>query len=360
MVKRIRHLSKRPKSTKALHQAPGTVTYVGSKEQVETTLEVIDYNADNFERFTSKTPEDAFKFEAEDRTTWINIDGLSNTAEIEKVGKYYELHPLIIEDIVNTNQRPKIDEYGDYFFIVAKMLYYRKDGRLENEHISIVLGKNYVLTFQEAGGDVFDGVRERLSNAKGRIRSRGADYLVFALLDAIVDNYFVVVEEMSDKIESLEERLFNAQPNDDITLEIQELKRTMLRIRRAVNPLREVVSRLEKVDHELVQEQTINYIRDLYDHMIQVSENIEIYREMTWGLMDMYMTTISNKMNEVMKVLTIMASIFIPLTFLAGLYGMNFEYMPELEYRFSYPILLGVMFLMLLGMLFYFKRKHWL
>ena len=360
MVKRIRHLSKRPKSTKALHQAPGTVTYVGRKEQVETTLEVIDYNADAFERFTSKTPEDAFRFEAEDHTTWINIDGLSNTAEIEKVGKYYELHPLIIEDIVNTNQRPKIDEYRDYFFIVAKMLYYREDGRLENEHISMVLGKNYVLTFQEADGDVFNGVRERLSQAKGRIRSRGADYLVFALLDAIVDNYFVVVEEMSDKIESLEERLFNAQPNDDITLEIQELKRTMLRIRRAVNPLREVVSRLEKVDHELVQEQTINYIRDLYDHMIQVSENIEIYREMTWGLMDMYMTTISNKMNEVMKVLTIMASIFIPLTFLVGLYGMNFEYMPELEYKFSYPILLGVMFLMLLGMLFYFKRKHWL
>ncbi len=360
MVKRIRHLSKRPKSTKALHQAPGTVTYVGIKEQVETTLEVIDYNAEAFDRVTSKTPEDAFSFEAEDRTTWINIDGLSNTSEIEKVGKYYELHPLIIEDIVNTNQRPKIDEYKDYFFIVAKMLYYRKDGELVNEHISMVLGKNYVLTFQEAGGDVFDGVRERLSKAKGRIRSRGADYLVFALLDAIVDNYFVVVEEMSDKIENLEERLFNAQPNDDITLEIQELKRTMLRIRRAVNPLREVVSRLEKVDHDLVQEQTISYIRDLYDHMIQVSENIEIYREMTWGLMDMYMTTISNKMNEVMKVLTIMASIFIPLTFLAGLYGMNFEYMPELEYKFSYPILLGVMFIMLLAMLFYFKRKRWL
>lgn len=360
MVKRIRHLSKRPKSTKALHQAPGTVTYVGRKEQVETTLEVIDYNAGQFERFNSKTPEDAFKFEAEDRTTWINIDGLSNTEEIEKVGKYYDLHPLIIEDIVNTNQRPKIDEYNDYFFIVAKMLYYRPDGRLENEHISIVLGKNYVLTFQEAGGDVFDGVRDRLANAKGRIRTRGADYLAYALLDAIVDNYFVVVEEMSDKIETMEESLFHSQPDDERILEIQELKRTMLRIRRAVNPLREVVSRLEKIDHELVQEQTINYIRDLYDHMIQVSENIEIYREMTWGLMDMYMTTISNKMNEVMKVLTIMASIFIPLTFLAGVYGMNFEYMPELQHPYSYPILLGVMFLILMGMLYYFKRKNWL
>jgi magnesium transporter len=360
MVKRMRYLPRRPKSTKALNQAPGTVTYVGTKEQAETVLEVIDYNADHFERFNSKSPEDAFQFEAEDRTTWINIDGLSNTAEIEKVGKYYDLHPLIIEDIVNTNQRPKIDEYDDYFFIVAKMLYYREDGRLENEHISIVLGKNYVITFQEAGGDVFEGVRERLSKAKGRIRSRGADYLAYALLDAIVDNYFLVVEEMSDKIETMEENLFHAQPNDDTTLEIQELKRTMLRIRRAVNPLREVVSRLEKIDNELVQDQTINYIRDLYDHLIQVSENIEIYREMTWGLMDMYMTTISNKMNEVMKVLTIMASIFIPLTFLAGLYGMNFAYMPELNYKYSYPALLGIMFFLLMLMLYYFKKKRWM
>ena len=360
MAKRPSYFTRRPKSTKALHQAPGTVTYVGRKEQAETTLEVMDYNAEDFERFSSKTPEDAFRFEREDHTTWINLDGLSNTKEIEKVGKYYDLHPLIIEDIVNTNQRPKIDEYEDYYFIVAKMLYYREDGSLENEHISIVLGKNYVLTFQEAGGDVFDGVRERLTKAKGRIRSRGADYLVFALLDAIVDNYFVVVEEMSDKIEALEEQLFSSQPNDDTTLEIQELKRTMLRIRRAVFPLREVVSRLEKLNQGLIQKETVNYIRDLYDHMIQVSENIEIYREMTWGLMDMYMTTISNKMNEVMKVLTIMASIFIPLTFLAGVYGMNFEYMPELEYKYSYPILLCIMFLLLLGMLYYFKRKRWL
>ncbi|HET8885866.1 MAG TPA: magnesium/cobalt transporter CorA, partial [Salinimicrobium sp.] len=214
-------------------------------------------------------------------------------------------------------------------------------------------------TFQEAGGDVFDDVRNRLSNAKGKIRTRGADYLVFALLDAIVDNYFVVMEEMSDKIENLEERLFRAQPNDDITFEIQEIKRTMLRIRRAVYPLREVVSRLEKMESELVQEQTVNYLRDLYDHVIQVSENIDIYREMSWGLMDMYMTTISNRMNEVMKVLTIIATIFIPLTFIAGIYGMNFEYMPELQWEGSYFVLWGIMILIFVGMVVYFKRKKW-
>lgn len=360
MSKRKWYFKRRPKSTKALNQAPGTVTYVGTKEEAETTLEVIDYNGKNYDRFTSKNPEDAFKFEEENNVTWVNIDGLSNTKEIIKVGQYYELHPLIIEDIVNTNQRPKIDEYQDYFFIVAKMLYFKENGQLENEHISIVLGKNYVITFQEAGGDVFDGVRERLAKGKGRIRSRGADYLVFALLDAIVDHYFIVIEEMGDRIEYLEEQLFNSQPSDDITQEIQALKKTMLRIRRAVYPLREVVSRLEKVDGGLIEETTVNYIRDLYDHILQVSENIEIYREMSWGLMDMYMTTISHRMNEVMKVLTIMASIFIPLTFIAGVYGMNFEYMPELSEPYAYPILLLIMAILVVGMILYFKRKRWL
>lgn len=360
MARRKRYFLKRPKSSQSLHQAPGTVTYVGRKQQKETVLEVIDYNGSNYERFISKSPEDAFQFEEEDKVTWINIDGLSNTSEIEKVGKYYELHPLIIEDIVNTNQRPKIDEYQDYYFIVAKMLYRNSEGFLENEHISIVLGKNYVLTFQEAGGDVFDGVRARLEKGKGRIRTRGADYLVFALLDAIVDNYFAVVEEISDKIEVLEEMLITKEPHEDTTFEIQELKKTILRIRRAVFPLREVVSRLEKGDKGLIEDQTINYIQDLYDHMIQVSENIEIYREMIWGLMDMYMTTISHKMNEVMKVLTIMASIFIPLTFLAGIYGMNFNYMPELEWKYGYPVLLVIMVLLFAIMILYFKKKRWL
>lgn len=360
MAKKKWHFKRRPKSTKALNQAPGTVTYVGTKEQVETTLEVIDYNSESYERITSKKPEDAFKFEEENKITWVNIDGLSNTSEIIKVGQHYNLHPLIIEDIVNTNQRPKIDEYQEYFFIVTKMLYFKNNGYLENEHISIVLGKDYVLTFQEAGGDVFDGVRERLAKEKGRIRSRGADYLVFALLDAIVDHYFIVIEEMGDRIEALEEQLFNTQPTDDIIYDIQELKKTMLRIRRAVYPLREVVSHLEKVDGGLIEKGTINYIRDLYDHILQVSENIEIYREMSWGLMDMYMTTISHRMNEVMKVLTIMASIFIPLTFIAGIYGMNFEYMPELSEPLAYPVLLLLMAVMVIAMIFYFKRKRWL
>ncbi len=366
MLKRKQLFLRRPKSTKALNQVPGTVTYIGRKESVETRLEVIDYNKESFERYISTNPEDAFNFEDDDKNTWININGLNNTPEIEKLGKYYDLHPLILEDIVNTNQRPKVDEFQDYIFLVVKMLYYPKDsaqktnGTLVNEHISIVVGKDYVLTFQEADGDVFEGIRDRLANAKGRIRNHGTDYLLFSLLDAIIDQYFEVIDSIGDKIELLEDNLFQAQPSDDITFEIQELKRTILRIRRAVFPLREVLSRLEKLDNDLIDDKTGNYFRDLYDHIIQVSENIDIYREMTWGLMDMYMTTISNKMNEVMKVLTIIATIFIPLTFIAGIYGMNFENMPELEWEYGYFVLLGIMILIFMMMIYYFKRKRWI
>ena len=366
MAKRKRHSTRRPKSTKTLNQVPGTVTYIGTKVTGETKLDVIDYDKDHFERFSSNTPADAFKFENSERITWINIDGLNDTKEIEKLGEYYDLHPLILEDIANTNQRPKIDEYPDYIFVVVKMLYFSKDngdgnyGNLINEHISLAMGKDYVLTFQESNEDVFDGVRDRIEHSKGRIRGAGADYLLFALLDAVIDQYFEVIDTIGDKIENLEDELFRAQPNDDVTFEIQELKRTILRIRRAVFPLREVLSRLEKIENNFIQEKTGSYFRDLYDHIIQVSENIDIYREMTWGLMDMYMTTISNKMNEVMKVLTIIATIFIPLTFIAGIYGMNFEFMPELQWKYSYFVLWGIMIVIFAGMLYYFRRKKWL
>jgi len=359
MAKRRKLMLRRPKTTKSVNQVPGTMTYVGNKEASETKLDVIDYNINNFERFGSTTTEDAFKFVDEKSITWFNIDGLSNIEEIQKLGDHYELHPLVMEDIVNTGQRPKIEEYQDYLFIVAKMLYY-KNGEIENEHISMIVGRNYVLTFQESDGDVFDPIRERIETAKGRIRGKGADYLMFALLDAIIDNYFLVIDDMSDRIEGLEESLFTSRPSDDITYEIQDLKRNILRIRRAVFPLREVISRMEKMDSELIDPHTSNFIRDLYDHIIQISENIDIYREMIWGLMDMYMTTISNKMNEVMKVLTIMASIFIPLTFIAGIYGMNFEYIPELQWKYSYFVLWGVMIIVFLLMLYYFKRKKWI
>ncbi|NNJ81834.1 MAG: magnesium/cobalt transporter CorA, partial [Flavobacteriaceae bacterium] len=290
----------------------------------------------------------------------INVDGLSNTDQIELLGTHFQLHPLIQEDIVTTTQRPKMDEYDDYLFLVFKMLHYNERAELIFEHVSMVLGKCYVLTFQEADGDVFDGVRERLKNDKGRVRSSGSDYLMFALMDAVVDNYFTVIETLSDKIEILEDQLFENLASDNIAFQIQDLKKEVLKIRRAIVPLREVINRLEKTDTELIEQRTNNYIRDLYDHIIQVSESIDLYREMTWGLMDMYMTTISNRMNEIMKVLTIMASIFIPLTFMAGIYGMNFENIPELKYKYGYFVLWGLMILVFLGMLLFFRRKKWI
>ena len=250
--------------------------------------------------------------------------------------------------------------YANYLFIVFKMMYHREDGEFINEHMSLIMGEDYVLTFQESDGDVFDGLRSRIANSKGRIRNNGADYLMFAILDAVVDNYFTVMETISDKVETLEDLLFAQEDTKDITQDIQDLKREILKIRRATLPLREVVNRIEKIDSPLIEEKTSTFLRDLYDHIIQVNESVDIYREMIWGLMDMYMTTISNKMNEVMKVLTIMASIFIPLTFMAGIYGMNFEYIPELQFKYGYFYLWGAMLIVFFGLLWYFKRKKWL
>lgn len=351
--------SKKIKPRRAKNLSPGTVSYTGKKTSLVTKLDIIDYSKEYYERFETQTIADVFKYEDASRITWINVNGLSDTAAIVALGNHFELHPLIQEDIVSTHQRPKIDEYDDYLYLVFKMLHYDDKEHLANEHISMVMGKDYVITFQESEGDVFDDLRERLEQNRGRVRGVGADYLMFAILDAVVDNYFTVVEFLSNKIELLEDRLFEQEGTENIPQEIQELKKEILKIRKAVLPLREVVNRLEKIETPLIDARTTKYIRDLYDHIIQVNESVEIYREMIWGLMDMYMTTLSNKMNEVMKVLTIMASIFIPLTFLAGIYGMNFDNMPELHYKYSYFILLGVMLLVVLAMVYYFRKKKW-
>ena len=344
---------------KTLGLSPGTVVYIGSKTDSDLYINVLDFNQDFIEEKELNTIEDAFPFIDTDPVSWININGLNNTEAIEKIGSHYQLHPLIIEDIANTHQRPKIEEYEHYIFVALKMLYFDTNENLSVEHISLILGNNYVMSFQETEGDVFDPIRERLRTKKGRIRSMGNDYLLYSLMDAIVDNYFNLIEIMGEKIENLEDSLFDHESNTEITQDIQDLKKEILKIRRAVFPLREVVNHLVKGEHPLLTEKTQLYLRDLYDHIIQTSENIELQREMIWGLMDMYMSTISNKMNEVMKVLTIIATVFIPLTFIAGIYGMNFKYMPGLEYPYGYFILLGVMILIFIGMLFYFKRKKW-
>ncbi len=350
---------KKSKHHKKIGQVPGTLIYTGEKAN-NLAIEVFDYNLDRIEEKDLSKIEDAFQYKSTDSITWININGLNHINDIEKIGNHYNLHPLILEDIVNTGQRPKIDEYDDYLFVVIKMLYYNTEEKIISEQVSFILGENYVLTFQEAEGDVFDSVRERLRNSKGRIRGLGSDYLLYALVDAVTDHYYSIIETMGDKIETLEDNLFNGQSENEISQQIQDLKREVLKVRRAIFPLREIINRIEKTDNKLILEKTLHYYRDIHDHIIQISENIDIYREMIWGLMDMYMTSISNKMNEVMKVLTIIATIFIPLTFIAGIYGMNFDNIPELHYKYSYFILWIVMIALFIGMLFYFKRKKWL
>jgi magnesium transporter len=349
---------KKQHSKNKIGLAPGTMVYTGNKQNTNTFIDVFDYTKKAFteEKFTNI--EECFQFKSTNSVTWINIDGLNNIAAIKKIGDHYQLHPLILEDIVHTQQRPKIDEYEDALFVVFKMLYYEKD-QLMIEHISLVLGDTYVLSFQEADGDVFEPIRDRIRFDKGIIRSHGPDYLLYTLMDAVIDHYFLIIETLGEKIESIEESLFG-QSNDNTVLDILNLKKEALKIRRSIFPLREVVSKLEKAETNLVQDKMKNYFRDLYDHTIQVIETIEIYRDMLWGLMDMHMTNISNKMNEVMKVLTIVATIFIPLTFIAGIYGMNFENMPELKSEYGYPVFWGVIITLFSLMFYYFKRKKWL
>lgn len=351
---------KKRKSYKVKNLSPGTMMYRGKKALVETHVDIINYSPTVYNVLNSKSVEDAFDFKVEDTVTWININGLNNIEDIEKLGKNYNLHPLTLEDIVSTQDRPKLDEFDNYLFIICKMLYFKNDTELNYEHVSIVAGHGFVITFQEADGDVFDDLRDRISHGKGRIRNLGSDYLMYAILDAIVDNYLNVIEAMGDKVEDLEDSIFNAQPNIDISNIIQQHKREILKIRRSVVPMREVINRLEKSENIIIAQKTHSFLRDLYDHIVQVNENIELYREMIWSLMDMYMTIISNKMNEVMKVLTIIATIFIPLTFIAGIYGMNFENIPELQYENGYFVLLGIMAVILILMLLYFRRKKWL
>lgn len=343
-----------------LNLPPGTIVYTGNKKQKELILEVFDYNSTFFDNKKLKTIEESFTYEKEDTITWINLNGLNHIDEIEKLCKHFGIHPLTQEDLVSVRQRPKVEDFDDYIFVVAKMLYFDSNFRLKTEHISFILGENYLLTFQESSGDVFDPIRDRLTFSKGRVRQNGSDYLMYTLLDLIIDNYFNIIEVLGQKIEKLEDELFNSSTNDVIAGKIMLLKKQILKIRKAIYPVREVINKLNKSESKLIHSKTGIYFQDLYDHIIQITESVDMHRELIWSLLDLHMTNISNKMNEVMKVLTIIATIFIPLTFIAGIYGMNFEYIPELKYKYSYFILWGVMIVLFGIMIYFFRRKKWL
>ncbi len=320
----------------------------------------MNYDRDELLEKELERIEDSFPYKDTPPVTWINVNGLHEVERIEKFGLHFGLHPLTLEDIVNTGHRPKSEEFENYEYIVLKMLTYDENlDQILAEQVSLILGPHYLISFQEIEGDVFEYVRERIRKGKGRIRGLGCDYLAYALIDAIVDHYFLVLEKIGDKIELLEVDLLE-EAQAEILQSIHQLKREMIFFRKQIWPLREILAALMKEGTSFFQETAQHYLRDLYDHTIQVMDTIESFRDILSGLQELYLSTVSNRMNEVMKVLTIMATIFIPLSFIAGIYGMNFEYMPELKWHWAYPALWGILITLSVGMLAWFKKKKWL
>jgi len=338
---------------------PGSVVYVGKKDNRPTRITLIDYDPQNVTEKTITTIEDCVAFKDRKSVTWINVDGLSDTDLIAKLDSLFGVHPLVLEDIVHTDQRPKMEDYGDYIYVVLKMLSCgAKPSEVVSEQLSLVIGSNYVLSFQEEAGDYFDNIRERIRKDKGRVRRMGADYLAHILLDTIIDNYFLVMENFEEDVTSVEDRLMT-QKQIGVN-EIHRLKRRLVVLRKQIAPVRELVGGLLRADSKLIHKATEVYFRDLYDHIISVMDTIESFRDIVSGLHDIYLTSINLKMNEIMKVLTMISTIFMPLTFIAGIYGMNFDHMPELRWEYGYAAILSIMLAIALLMLFYFKRKKWL
>lgn len=348
-----------PRITKKAGSAPGTIVHTGEQKVEQSRLSFLDYDAGGLREKNMVEISECLPLKDLPTVSWINLDGLHDIATLESLGECFGLHALVLEDIASVNQRAKIEEFDDHIYVVMHMLFFDEaKGRVFSEQLSLVVGDNFVLSFQERIGDVFEPVRERLRVGKGRIRRRGPDYLAYALIDAVVDNYYAVLEKIGDRVETLDATIME-KPTEDTLHQIHALKREMLVVRRSVWPVREVVSSLYRSDHGLVSEETKVFLRDVYDHAVQVLDTVETLRDLTAGLTDLYLSAVGHRQNEVMKVLTIMASIFIPLTFLAGIYGMNFERMPELSITWAYPALLGFMVVMAGLMAWYFRRRGW-
>ena len=344
--------------------APGTLRARDDPRTTTVRVTVMDYSPEHLTEREVEQVEDLFPYRDSPSVTWINVEGLSDISLLETIGRHFRFHPLALEDVLNCGQRPKVEDYEEYEFVVLKSLDV-VDERLTVEQISLFFGRNYVITFQEVPGDSFDPVRERIRRGKGLIRRMGPDYLAYALTDAIVDEFFPVLEHYGERIEELEDQLV-ARPGPEILHEIHLIKRELLVLRRAAWPQRDLLNSLLRDDTELVRAETKVFLRDCYDHQVQAMDMIETYRELAAGMLDVYLSSLSNRMNEVMKVLTIIATIFIPLTFIAGIYGMNFDpdvsrwNMPELRWAYGYPASLILMAGVAVGLVMYFRRKGWL
>ncbi len=352
--------------SKKIGVTPGTVVYVGDEQTADVHIDVIDYSETELTEKRVGSVEECYPYKDSKTISWINVDGIHQAEAIEKIGKHFGIHPLVLEDIANTGQRPKMEDTDDYIFIVIKMLYSDKDnGEIKSEQVSVIFGRSWVITFQETGDDVLDIVRQRIKRTVPRVRLMSADYLAYSLIDAIVDYYFIVLEQIGEKVETLEDDIAE-NPKSESLDTIRNLKRHLIFLRKSVWPLREVIGGLERIDTKLIKKTTLPYLRDLYEHTIQAIDTVETFREMVSGLLDLYHTGVSNRMNEVMKVLTIFATIFIPLGFLAGVYGMNFNTgvspfnMPELSFYFGYPVFWLIVLIVVLGLLWFFRHKKWL
>lgn len=348
------------KKSKKAGLPPGSLVHIGKKKKAKTKITVIDYDEKTFQELEIEDPKECIPYKDKSSTTWINVDGIENTEILKDLGECFNVHPLTLEDILNTDQRPKLEDFENYIYIVLKMLSYDEiEDEITSEQVSLILGKNYLVSLQESEGDIFDLIRERIRNGKGRVRKAGSDYLSYLLLDAIVDNYFTILEKVSEKIEGLEDEIVKSPTRETLNT-IHNLKIEMLYLKKSVWPLREVVNKLERGELTLIKKSTSVYLRDIYDHTIQVIDTAETLRDMLSGMLDIYLSSISNRMNEVMKVLTIIATIFIPITFIAGIYGMNFSNIPELGWSWSYLVFWIVVLIIGVTMIIYFKRKKWL
>ncbi|MER2512981.1 MAG: magnesium/cobalt transporter CorA [Nitrosomonas ureae] len=339
----------------------GTLMHIGTKHQSECKISVIQYSAETLLCHEISTISDLQPLQNTKLTTWVNIDGLSNIGIVEGIGHELNIHPLVLEDILSTHQRPKLEEYENFLYLVIKgiSLDQNKIFSLQYEQISILLLANYVITFKEKSDTTFDPVYHYLKNQSGRLRLKGSDYLAYVILDTIVDEYFVVEDSLDDVIDSLEDNIL-LNSNKEILQTIQQIRRSLISMKRNISPLRELLATIQRIDTPLLQEKTLRYFGDVYDHVLRVNDSLESYRERISAMHDIYLSSISNKMNETMKILTIFATIFIPLTFIAGIYGMNFEYMPELKWRWAYPAVWIIFILVSVGLLIYFRKKKWL
>lgn len=339
---------------------PGSLIHIGERRLERTRISVLAYGPDFVREEKDATVEQCAACKDGLGVSWIDVEGIHEIEKIEKLGAAFNLHPLVLEDILNTDQRPKAEDYGDYIYVVLKMLCLDPErNEVVADQVSIILGKNFVISFQEGELDVFEPLRRGIREGKGRVRKMGSDYLAYGLVDAIVDNFFVIFEKFSDEIDLLEDELM-AKPSRGTLEKIYRLKRDMLFLRKSVWPLRELVASLQRGETDLVSDPVRTYLRDVHDHAVYLVDTIETFRDMLSGMLDIYLSSMSNRMNEVMKVLTIIATIFIPLTFVAGIYGMNFEFMPELRLRYGYPAVLAFMAGAAGAMLLFFRKRGWL